>query len=125
MSTLTLDQLTLEMEQWRKTKPSHYSQYPQDLKKKVLSLQAQYSLAELSKRLMIPSNTLAGWMCLEDNLLKQPTPSFSFTELPPMAISSHRIILKLSSGMEIIFEGEVKAGYVAELVQALSRRELP
>jgi hypothetical protein len=44
MSTLTLDQLTLEMEQWRKTKRSHYSQYPQDLKKKVLSLQAQYSL---------------------------------------------------------------------------------
>jgi hypothetical protein len=125
MSTLTLDQLILEMEQWRKTKHSHYSQYPQNLKKKVLSLQTQYSLAELSKRLMIPSNTLANWMCQEEHSLKQPNTSFSFTELPPMVIPTRRIILKTPSGMEFTFEGEVKTEFLAELALALSRRELP
>ena len=127
MSTLTIDQLVLEVEQWKKNNTSGYPPYPPDLKKKVLSFQKKYPLTELSKRLKIPSNTLASWVCREENPLKQPIPtqSLSFIELPPIAIPAHRIILKLPSGMEFTFEGEVKTEYLAELALALSRRELP
>lgn len=130
MRLLTIEQLALDLEQWKKNKRNGFSHYPEELKKKVLSFQEHYSLTELSRHLNIPTNTLANWVFQAKQTIQKKCPTMhattqSFVELPPIILPTHRITLKLKSGMEFIFEGNVKEEYLAELALALSRRELP